>query len=113
MRKVQIEYEWWLAVLEIDDSESTLSTMRDQLLFWTNGQERIKDSNGNIELAYLRMIGRELMLNSMEFNIKGVLEHFKGLEGYAPLDGSHGVKLLSVDSWQFEECDFYIRKIET
>lgn len=37
------------------------------------------------------------------FNAYGVSEEFKDQEGFMPVDGSHGIKLIQVEGYQFDE----------
>lgn len=109
MKKRKISYEWWEAVVEIaDDAEGS---MKEQLLFWLGGQEMIDDADGDVELAYLRMLGRELVRESMDLTLPGILKEWETREGWAPLDGSCGVTLVSMDTWEFHDDDFSVSEI--
>ena len=108
MVRIKINYEWWEAVFEIDRSDKTIETMKDQILFWMSGEDRIEKEGGDIEKAYLKMVSQEMIDETMRFNLKGILSYFEDAEGYAPLNGEYGVKLISVDNWKFDEDDFFI-----
>ncbi len=110
MDKFKLTYDWWEAILEIDGSKDTIRVMEDQLLFWMGGQERIDDEDGDIVRAYLKMLCTKLLLLSMDWNIDGINHALKESEGWALLDGSFGVKLVSVDRWELSEGDFFIEK---
>lgn len=108
MKKVKITFDWWTAVLEVDETAKTLEGMKNQLLFWMSGQDRIESHHGDIESAYLTMLAQRLISLSTEYNTRGVKDEFKDAEGWLPIDGSHGVNLISVDGWEFGQSDFSI-----
>ena len=111
MKKIRLNFEWWDAVVEIDYNENTLQWMKDQLLFWSGGQEKIDDEEGNIEQAYLKMLAQEILPLSQSLNLYGLTEHFKEAEGWAALNDDFGVKLVSVEPWNFETEDIQLVEI--
>ena len=111
IKKVRINFEWWDCAVEIEQNQQTLDYMKEQLLFWSGGQRRIDKENGDIEKAYLKMLGYELILMSIDYNLYGILSEFKDKEGWYSLDGSYGVKLISIDEWEFDKDEFYIEEI--
>jgi len=111
MKRVKISFDWWEAEVEIDESEKTLEIMRSQIMFWMDGEKELVRYDGNAEKAYLKMLGQELLPMSREYNLSGILSEFEDLEGWAPLDGSFGVKLISVDSWYFEKNDIRLEQL--
>lgn len=104
----KITYEWWDAVVEIDEGPETTEMMKEQVLFWMGGQQMIDREKGDVELAYLKMLGRALIRLSMEYNMTGVLDEMDEREGWAPLRGKHGVTLISCDQWDFDDGEFQI-----
>lgn len=112
MKKVKITHDWWDATLEIQESPETLEAMKEQLLFWMSGEDMIEAAGGDIEKAYLKMLAVELIHTSIEWNIEGVKSQFEEKEGWAPLDGTKGVTLIRIDSWEFSEDDFFICEVE-
>ena len=106
MKTVVISFDWWEAVIRLSDNIENL--MKSQLLFWMDGQQRIDREGGDIEQAYLKMLGEELIKYSMEYNFFGILNKFEDKEGWCPLDGSEGIQLMSINNWEFSQDDFYI-----
>jgi hypothetical protein len=113
-KKYKIKWDWWEAVVEIEQNEKTLGNIKDQLSFFMGGQRTIDNAENNEEIieAYLRQIARPLVIESMDWNIKGVIDKIADdmYEGFLPIDGSFGVKLLRIDSWEFSEEDFDIEE---
>ena len=112
MKKVEISYEWWSAVVEIDETPETLEYMKEQLMFWTGGERRIDYEDGDVETAYLKALGEEMISETIRNNIHGIVNYFSQAEGWAPLDASFGVRLVSVDSWEFETNEFVIQELQ-
>jgi len=119
VKTVKITYEGWEAVLEIASASDlgdlggldVRKGMEEQLLFWMSGKERIARAGGDIELAYLRMLGQVMIAETLEWNLTGVLAHFAEAEGWDALDGSRGVRLLRVSEWEFEEEGFFVEAV--
>lgn len=108
-RKATISFDWWKAEVEVDTSEQTIKHMKEQILFWANGKQRIYDEDGDVLTAYLKMLGEELLTIAVApVSVESVILEFKDLEGWAPLDGSFGAKLLSIDQWEFVELEVRI-----
>ena len=104
------KFDWWEAVVEIEESEATTAAMKEQLLFWSGGQDRIDNADGDIEKAYLKMLGSHMIFESIGMNIEGVKSAFDDEEGWCPIRGKNGVNLVSVDEWEFSEDEIDIVK---
>lgn len=108
MHRRKVTFDWWEAIVEIDDTAETKELMKEQLLFWTNGQRKIDAAGGDVELVYLEMLGKYLITVSMGRTLEGVLYVVEESEGWCSLRGKYGIKLISVDSWEFETESFII-----
>lgn len=109
MKTKKIVYDmWWEAVVEIADNAEPF--MREQLLFWSDGQSLIDDADGDVETAFLKFLGESLLYESMDNSLYGILKEWEKREGWYPLDGSYGVKLTHIDEWEFNRNDFQIRQ---
>lgn len=109
LKRYKISHEWWDAILEINDDEKTKEAMKEQLMFFMGGQKMIDQADGDITRAYLESISKHILIESMRFTSpKGVIEAIGEYEGFIPLDGSCGVKLVSVDTWEFSDSSFDI-----
>ena len=111
MYRRKIIFDWWEAVVEIDDTPKTKEVMKEQLLFWLGGQRRIDKVSGDVELVYLEMLGQYLIAESMGCTLEGVLCAVEESEGWCSLRGKYGIKLISVDSWEFEDDAFMVAKV--
>jgi hypothetical protein len=113
MKRVSLNYEWWDAVVEINYNENTLQWMKDQLLFWAGGTERIEDElGGDIEKAYLRSLAQEILPLSQSRSLSGIVAYFAEAEGWAALNDDFGVRLVSVDTWSFDAGDILLKSVQ-
>jgi hypothetical protein len=114
-KKFKLTFDWWEAVVEIEQNEKTIGHIKDQLSFFTGGQRTIDNAENNEEIieAYLRQIARSLVVESMDWKLEGVIDQIADdmYEGFLPIDGSFGVKLVSIDNWEFSEEDFDIKEM--
>jgi hypothetical protein len=110
-KKIAINYEWWSAVIEIEENEQTINYMKEQLLFWSGGHARIVKEKGDIKKAYLKMLGEDLLVESMSLSFYGILCKYDDKEGWYDLRGTYGVTLISVDEWEFSDDDFFIEDL--
>lgn len=108
MAKEILRYEWWEAVFEVDEVPATADFMKEQLLFFSGGQQLI-DEHG-IKQGYFKLIAPYLVEASMKYNLFGVKEWFKEQEGFASLDGDFGIKLISIDAWEFDRDEFQLER---
>jgi hypothetical protein len=106
MKRYTINYDWWEAVVDVDDTPETLEYMKEQILFWMVGEERLKKFNNHIIDAYIEMLSSQLIVLSMDYNEYGINQKFLNMEGWYPIDGTYGVKLISCFNWFFEEDNF-------
>lgn len=113
LKKYILTFDWWEAVLEIKDDEKTLGHMKDQLLFFTGGQDLIDDEDGDVTVAYLKQTTPSLIKESMQWNKSGIITQIADsmYEGFLPIDGSFGVTLISVDNWEFAENEIMIKNV--
>lgn len=108
-KRKTIRFGSWEAVVEIDhDGKNTLAVMEDQVLFWHGGERRLAEAGGDVEKAYLKQLGQELVSLSMDLTTDGIKAHFDGLDGWGPLDGRYGVTLVSVDRFEIGDDEIEI-----
>jgi hypothetical protein len=110
MAKETLRYEWWEAVFEVDEIPETAKWMEEQLLFFSSGKELIEKYG--VKQGYFKLIAPYLISLSMTYNLFGVKEEFKEMEGFADLDGNYGIKLISIDEWEFYRDEFTLERTE-
>ncbi|WP_211452610.1 DUF2528 family protein [Collimonas antrihumi] len=70
--------------------------------FWYAADWRLKESDGDVVKAVMTLLCRSALLEHM-INPLGALHAFSvdGMEGWPKLDGSEGIKLISVENFDF------------
>lgn len=87
--------EFWgfdLAKVEIDPVAAA-DPIREMVHFWSGAEDRLEEAKGDYTRAWLIQLG-EFILKQHRVPIDD--------EGWAPLDGSSGIKILS---WERFEAD--------
>lgn len=71
---------------------------KESLLFFSGGEDLLEEEDGDVFRAYFRLLAPTLMKESLDWNTNGVISEIGDAEGFAPIDGSCGIKLVSCDS---------------
>lgn len=110
-KQYQIVFDWWDALLEISDNQETKEAIKKQLLFFSDGQKLLDAENGDVIQAYLKQMSTQFITASIDCTQSGVMKLFQDKDGFVPIDGSKGVKLLSIDNWVFHLSDFEFEEV--
>lgn len=72
--------------------------MKEMVDFWTGSQVRLDENEGNYQNAFLKQLCSEVIILSASKNlsVSGIIDEINDKEGWYPIDGSCGIKLLSV-----------------
>jgi len=111
--KVQVDADMIIEHLSTPDKPYTaLDAMREQILFWTGGEWRLKRNNGDVVKTYLQQLGREiaLIVTTERVNLLGVIDNFKDREGWPVMDGGWGVKILFTEDIEFDHDDIEVEE---
>lgn len=110
----------WDCTLEFDTEKTTEyggkiytldENLRSSLDFFSGGEEVLEESNGNLYIAYAKFISKKILIESMDWNVSGIIDQFKDSEGYLELDGSQGVTLIYADGFEIDN-DFSAAEIK-
>jgi len=84
--------------------------MSEMVLFWSDGKRRMAENNSNVLEAFLKMLCQIAMVIAQEGNknYQGVIDALKDEEGWAPLDGSAGIKLMKVELMELDKQSDYV-----
>lgn len=104
--------------VEIDfDKTNTMSnnevpmlvTIQAMVLFWTDGEELIDYFGGDYVKAFLKKLCQKCLALELEYyrNTEGIIDLFFKEEGYIPMDGSMGIRLVSVSGMELSEAEDY------
>ena len=89
------------AKIELDTDVFTSELAMATLTFFLWDYDSDNDPIDEVVRKYALEAIREATINN--HNTNGVIEDFKGKEGFAPLDGSMGISLLSVEGIEIED----------
>lgn len=101
-------YDLWeaKAVFEVDTEKFTEKMATPTLEFFTWDYDKDENPVDEVMKKYaLRVIELATFNN---FNAQGVISLFKRQEGYTLLDGSTGLKLISVEGYEFSESSLEV-----
>lgn len=101
MQTYKIEYDNWpLATVEIDESKAA-EPIKEMVEFWSEWEEKLAEHKGNYTRTWLAMLARSILRNAGPPG--------KDEEGWYPLDGTYGIKLVE---WEAAEHDEDLISIE-
>ena len=91
-----------------------LVIIEEMVLFWMNGENLIDVYGGDVVKAFLQNLCHRCLCLELEYdrNTIGIIELFKNQEGYIPMDGSEGIRLVSVSGMELtEQFDYDINEL--
>jgi hypothetical protein len=91
----------WNCEVEIDE-ELAKEPIKEIVEYWAGWQKWLKINDGDYTKTFLEDLGRILVRLSISLTLEGILGHFETREGYCPLDGTCGIKIISVDEFVFD-----------
>lgn len=114
--KIEHSLLGWEAEIQIDfDYFETMGNIKEMVDYWSGSKERLKQAHGDYVQAFLKQFAPMLFRMSTETgDVMDIINEFKdwNTEGFCDMDGSHGIKIISVDCWQAEEDEFDISVIQ-
>jgi hypothetical protein len=101
VKTFQLTYDWWQAVIDVEfpEAEPAIKTMVE---FWSDWERHLERNDGDYTKTFLEMLGRELVSVSVDMRLQSALKHFRECEGWTPMDGTNGIKIISFDEWDWE-----------
>lgn len=94
---------YWSAEVEIDEDIAKPYLM-ETVQFFMGAEERLARFDGNVVLAYLDLLKTEILYTTVHDG-DGMLLVNAGCEGFYPLDGSHGVRLVSCEPFNLKDLE--------
>lgn len=118
IKRYKIDYDWKAElVVEVDHSIATEETFKEINEFWSNAKSRASESGGHFN-AVLKMLAERCFRLQLEsdWNIKGIINELdwddgKGQEGWPKMNGSSGIKLISISVDLFDHSDMEIKAL--
>lgn len=116
IKRYTVDYDWKAELeVEIDHDVMTDEKLHEINNFWSNAKSRI-DKHGSVLNAVLIMLAQQSMLIgvSNDYNVYGIVSEFSwdegnGQEGWPPMDGSHGIKIIDTEDFDIDYDDMSIK----
>lgn len=92
-------------LVEIDHDLLTEELLHEINDFWSGSKERLTDAHGIVLDAVLGILYRTLwfvVIESGNTSPESIAQEFARREGWPPLDGTNGIKIIHVDSVDFD-----------
>ena len=108
--KLSVEEDsFWEMEVEVDLNHPELpKALEEMVMFWTRGEERLEFAGGDYLKAFLGQLAEwsYRCVVGRNYGLNGLLDYYADLEGYCPMDGSYGIKILQVEgSCQTGQCE--------
>lgn len=106
--KVEIDFDY---VFDFGGKQtSMIDALKMMNEFFTDSESRLEDADGDVVIAYLKMLCHKCIGMSIEHykNCQGIIRLFNdGEEGYSKIDGSQGIKLIDLETPNFGDNSDY------
>lgn len=92
-----------MLTVEINPAICTIETLESINNFFINATDRLEDSDGDIIVTVLKMLAATCFTEqtgpSGGWNAEGLISLFDNgnMEGWPPMDGSYGIRILACD----------------
>lgn len=112
-KRYTISYDWTFdLVVTIDHDVLTDEKLHEINNFWSGAKQRLGRAGGDICKAVLTMLALQAFrMTVTDLGPEGRLLRGEE-EGWPPLDGSHGIQLISLDYFEFDEDEITIKSEE-
>ncbi|NCG55251.1 DUF2528 family protein [Serratia fonticola] len=100
-------------IVEIDHDIVTEKELHEINNFWSDSQDRLMDADGNVLHAVLKMLGQRcwpLLIANWTMSGSSLSKAFDE-EGWPPMDGSCGFRIIDCDELEFDESDITVSEI--
>lgn len=96
--------------VEFDINSKTEKICNEINNFWGGNEDRLEAANNCIYNCVTRLIANEIIRLQMKSSFycgedAAIKEFNKGIEGFYPIDGSYGIKLIYCDDFELNDLD--------
>lgn len=110
--EVEINLDFVNKIKNKDGEEKSypiMESIKSMVDFWTGSEKRLDENDGDYLQTFLKQLCHEVitLVSTDNLSAAGVIEEMKGKEGWCPIDGSYGIKLLSVTAPDFSTQNEY------
>ena len=102
MKTFELEYDGCpLCTVEIDEVKAC-KAIKEMVEFWSDAEYRLRENNRDYVRAWLKQLGGFILQNGRAPG-RGSFGQPVEDEGWATLDGSHGIRVKDVERWEPDE----------
>ncbi|PVY74763.1 DUF2528 family protein [Pectobacterium versatile] len=100
-------------VVEVDHDLVTDDTLTEINTFWGDSSSRLRDADGNVLIAVLKMLGRRCfqLTTAYGYSVQELVREFETIEGWPFMDGSEGFKIIDCDELAFDKSDISVSDV--
>lgn len=115
LKRYKITYDWTFdMVVEIDHDVMTDAKLHEINNFWSEAEYRFERADDDIVKAVLLMLAAKAF--AMTFEHWDVPRAFdwkagRGQEGWPAMDGSDGIKIISIDDFEIDVDNLIIEEV--
>lgn len=105
---VEIDFDYQFKPFR-PEVKSVKEAIVEMVEFWANWKTDLKENGNDYVKTFLKKLCYKVLCLEVEYqcNESGIIRKINEEEGYYPIDGSVGIKLISVTGIDFEEQDDY------
>lgn len=109
---VEIDFDYQFKPFK-PELKSVKEAIVEMVEFWSNWKTDLKENGNDYVKAFLKKLCCKVLCLEVEYqcNEEGIIRKINEEEGYYPIDGSIGIKLISVTGIDFEEQEDYTIEI--
>lgn len=106
-------------IVEIDHAVCTNELLHEMNNFFAGAKYRLDQSHGNITTAILKQLATECFNQqsdlSCSWSTQGLINQFANgnIEGFPPMDGSAGIKIIDCDTLYINDEDMRVEEISS
>lgn len=100
-------------LVDIDHDIMTDEMLHEINNFWNGADHRLENEDGNVVNAILKMLHRRALYLDVEYrySLDGLISLFDTQEGWPPMNGTAGIKIIALDSLEIDDDRIEIEEV--
>lgn len=97
---------------ENSEGFTTKMAMKEMILFWEGGKDRLEENNNNVVKTFLQQLAREIYIITIgrSYSVEHVLNEMKSLEGWMDITPENGITISEIEANYIEHNDFEVEE---
>lgn len=116
-KQFKVTHNWhneMSCVIEIDfNQDCVMDKIQEMVEFWSGWENRLSFNDGDYVKTFLKLTASTVQWISISdnYNTWGVRFSFTDREGWYPMDGSHGINILTNSRFEWDDDDFEVEEV--